>query len=81
MATEGHCLVERPAAKDHPGCSHGYRGFAVEALRLNPTKVIGVDISEGMLDVGRQKMKARQLDGIIELAFRRLRETSFEDNF
>ena len=31
----------------------GTGDFAVEALRLKPSKIIGVDISEGMLDVGR----------------------------
>ncbi len=59
----------------------GTGDFAVEALRLNPTKVIGVDISEGMLDVGRQKMKARQLDGIIELRSGDSEKLPFEDNF
>lgn len=59
----------------------GTGDFAVEALRLNPAKVIGVDISEGMLDVGRQKMKDRQLDGIIELRSGDSEKLPFEDNF
>jgi len=37
----------------------GTGDFAIEALRLNPDKVIGIDISEGMLDMGRKKMMAR----------------------
>ncbi|HNP94565.1 MAG TPA: bifunctional demethylmenaquinone methyltransferase/2-methoxy-6-polyprenyl-1,4-benzoquinol methylase UbiE [Cyclobacteriaceae bacterium] len=45
----------------------GTGDFAIEALRLKPEKVIGVDISDGMLSVGRQKIKNRKLDGIIEL--------------
>lgn len=59
----------------------GTGDFAVEALRLKPSKIIGVDISEGMLDVGRQKMKARQLDGIIELRSGDSEKLPFEDNF
>ncbi|MEP0368480.1 MAG: bifunctional demethylmenaquinone methyltransferase/2-methoxy-6-polyprenyl-1,4-benzoquinol methylase UbiE [Cyclobacteriaceae bacterium] len=45
----------------------GTGDFAIEALALNPDKVTGVDISEGMLDVGRAKMKKRKLDDKIEL--------------
>jgi len=36
----------------------GTGDFAIESLRLNPKEIIGMDISEGMLEVGRQKMKA-----------------------
>jgi demethylmenaquinone methyltransferase/2-methoxy-6-polyprenyl-1,4-benzoquinol methylase len=59
----------------------GTGDFAVEALRLSPSKIIGVDISEGMLEVGRQKMKSRQLDGIIELRSGDSEKLPFEDNF
>ncbi|MFT6865334.1 MAG: demethylmenaquinone methyltransferase/2-methoxy-6-polyprenyl-1,4-benzoquinol methylase [Cyclobacteriaceae bacterium] len=45
----------------------GTGDFAIEALALNPDKVIGVDISEGMLRVGREKMKQRKLNAKIEL--------------
>lgn len=45
----------------------GTGDFAIEALRLKPEKIIGIDISDGMLSVGRQKIKNRKLDGIIEL--------------
>jgi len=45
----------------------GTGDFAIEALVLQPEKIIGVDISEGMLDFGRQKMAKRKLDHIITL--------------
>lgn len=35
------------------------------AKKKNPKQIIGVDISEGMLDVGRQKVKKLNLDQII----------------
>ena len=35
----------------------GTGDFAIETLKLNPDKVIGVDISEKMLEVGRKKIK------------------------
>jgi demethylmenaquinone methyltransferase/2-methoxy-6-polyprenyl-1,4-benzoquinol methylase len=34
----------------------GTGDFAIEALALKPEKIIGVDISEGMLAVGREKI-------------------------
>jgi len=35
--------------------------------RLHPLKVTGIDISEGMLDLGRQKIQDQALDSFIEL--------------
>ena len=34
----------------------GTGDFAVEACKLNPREVIGLDISPGMLEVGKKKM-------------------------
>lgn len=45
----------------------GTGDFAIQALALNPEKVIGVDISDGMLDVGRRKLKARKMDDRVTL--------------
>ncbi len=45
----------------------GTGDFALQALVLNPEKIIGVDISEGMLEVGRRKVRERQLEHLIEL--------------
>ena len=45
----------------------GTGDFAIEALRLNPDHIIGVDISEGMLEVGRKKLKQKGLDNRITL--------------
>jgi len=58
----------------------GTGDFAIEALALNPEKVIGVDISEGMLAVGREKMKKRGLDDRIELQQGDSEGLKFEDN-
>ena len=45
----------------------GTGDFAIASLKLNPTEVVGIDISAGMLEVGREKMKARQFDSIITM--------------
>lgn len=59
----------------------GTGDFAIEALSLNPEKIIGVDISEGMLEVGRKKLKERGLDSRIELRSGDSEKLPFEDNF
>mgnify|MGYP003133586898 FL=1 len=58
----------------------GTGDFAIEALALNPEKVIGVDISEGMLNVGRKKMKQKKLDHLIELQMGDSEKLLFEEN-
>lgn len=45
----------------------GTGDFALQALALEPEKIIGVDISEGMLEVGRRKVRDRKLEHKIEL--------------
>jgi demethylmenaquinone methyltransferase/2-methoxy-6-polyprenyl-1,4-benzoquinol methylase len=45
----------------------GTGDFALEALTLKPDKIVGMDISEGMLTVGREKMKKRGVDQLIEM--------------
>lgn len=59
----------------------GTGDFALEALKLNPTKIIGVDISEGMLAVGKEKMKAKKVEHIIELEVGDSENLRFENNF
>lgn len=58
----------------------GTGDFAIQALDLNPTKVIGVDISEGMLEVGRKKMVAKGLESKIELQTGDSENLPFPDN-
>lgn len=58
----------------------GTGDFAIETLSLKPDKVIGVDISEGMLEVGRRKMKARGYDAIIEMRSGDSENLPFEEN-
>jgi demethylmenaquinone methyltransferase/2-methoxy-6-polyprenyl-1,4-benzoquinol methylase len=58
----------------------GTGDFAIETLSLKPEKVIGVDISEGMLEVGRKKMKARGYDAIIDLRSGDSENLPFEEN-
>ena len=45
----------------------GTADFAVAAAKLNPEKIVGIDLSEGMLKVGRQKIQKKGLSHLIEL--------------
>ncbi len=45
----------------------GTGDFAIEAMKLNPEKVVGVDISEGMLKLGVEKINKLGLQHKIEL--------------
>jgi demethylmenaquinone methyltransferase / 2-methoxy-6-polyprenyl-1,4-benzoquinol methylase len=44
----------------------GTGDFAIAATKLNPKRIIGFDISEQMINVGRSKVKKLGLDQIIE---------------
>ncbi len=59
----------------------GTGDFAIASLKLNPTEVVGVDISAGMLEVGREKMKARKFDSIITMTLGDSEALPFEDNY
>lgn len=59
----------------------GTGDLAIEANRiLKPKKIIGVDISEGMLNVGREKMKKLGLQDKIEMQMGDSEKLLFEDN-
>lgn len=45
----------------------GTGDFAIQALNLNPQKITGIDISEGMLSIGRKKIQKLKLSHRIEL--------------
>lgn len=45
----------------------GTGDFAIQSLELNPDKIIGIDISDGMLEVGRKKINSKNLSDKIEL--------------
>lgn len=58
----------------------GTGDFAIQALSLKPTLICGIDISEGMLEVGRRKIRERKLDHLIELKKGDSENIPFEQN-
>jgi demethylmenaquinone methyltransferase/2-methoxy-6-polyprenyl-1,4-benzoquinol methylase len=58
----------------------GTGDFAIEAMKLNPDKVVGVDISEGMLKFGVEKINKLGLQNKIELKLGDSENLPFSDN-
>jgi demethylmenaquinone methyltransferase/2-methoxy-6-polyprenyl-1,4-benzoquinol methylase len=58
----------------------GTGDFAIEAVKLNPERIIGVDISEGMLKIGVEKIKKLNLDNLITLQEGDSENLKFPDN-
>lgn len=58
----------------------GTGDFAISSLRLKPKEVIGVDISEGMLNVGKEKMKRKGYAKVIKMHLGDSEELQFADN-
>ena len=58
----------------------GTGDFALMSLKLKPDEVIGIDISEGMLAMGKEKINKRGLEKIIQLEKGDSENLRFEDN-
>jgi len=58
----------------------GTADLAIQSLSLNPEKVTGVDIAEKMLEIGRQKIRKKDLEDRIELQCADACALPFPDN-
>lgn len=58
----------------------GTGDLAIAASQLQPESIIGVDIADQMLEVGRKKIKEQQLDNIINLQHGDSEALPFETN-
>ena len=59
----------------------GTGDFAIALLKLKPEKIIGMDISSGMLEVGKNKMKAKNVSDIIDMQLGDSEQLPFENNY
>lgn len=57
----------------------GTGDFAFEALKLNPEKIVAVDLSQNMLDVGILKNQKRGTESIVEFVKGDSEKLDFED--
>ena len=58
----------------------GTGDFAIAAMKLNPSKIIGIDISEGMMKFGREKLQKLNLDKVITLQYGDAETCDLPDN-
>src|SRR5690554_758634 len=59
----------------------GTADFAIETLKLKPEEIIGIDISEGMLAIGKEKIKKKGVDNIISLELGDSENLRFQDAY
>ena len=71
-------------AETHPetilDIATGTGDLAINLVKTNANKIIGADISEGMLEVGRKKIAAKHLEKTIEMVFGDSENLPFENN-
>ena len=59
----------------------GTADFAILlAKALRPDRLVGIDLSEGMMEIGRGKVRKERLDGIVSLQKGDCMELAFADN-
>jgi demethylmenaquinone methyltransferase/2-methoxy-6-polyprenyl-1,4-benzoquinol methylase len=59
----------------------GTGDFAIALLKLQPNEVVGMDISDGMLEVGREKMRKNGFDKVISMRNGDSENLPFEDGY
>jgi demethylmenaquinone methyltransferase/2-methoxy-6-polyprenyl-1,4-benzoquinol methylase len=58
----------------------GTGDLAIMMAKLNPDRIVGLDISSGMLEVGKQKIASANLSNKIEMIVADSEEMPFQDN-
>ncbi len=76
--------VIRMLAKHHPceilDIATGTADFAIAATKISNAKITGIDISEGMLEIGQKKISRLKLEKKIELIKADSENLPFSDN-
>lgn len=81
LEKKGHPPAEALSPATHHDVATGTGDFAIQACQmLQPAELIGTDISEGMMNVGREKVKQLGLDKQISFAKEDCTALSFPDN-
>ena len=73
-------LLEPQSPKHILDIATGTGDFAIQAMSLNPEKIVGIDISQGMLEIGRQKISKKGLQEKINLQLGDSENLEFNDN-
>ena len=59
----------------------GTADFAIAAINLNPKKIIGIDISKQMIEIGNEKIKKNNISNKIDLIVADSENIPFPDNY
>jgi len=73
-------MLQPSAPKTILDIATGTGDFALEALKLDPEHIIGVDISEGMMEKGRAKLASKGVQDRITLQYGDSENLQFPDN-
>ena len=73
-------LIKEKQPKTILDIATGTGDLAINLAETNATKIIGLDISIGMLDIGKEKIKKKKLESKIEMVLGDSENMPFEDN-
>jgi len=73
-------LVEKINPETILDIATGTGDLAIALTKTNATKIIGLDLSSGMLEIGKQKVSKKGLDKTIEMVLADSENIPFEDN-
>ncbi|MBP2834082.1 bifunctional demethylmenaquinone methyltransferase/2-methoxy-6-polyprenyl-1,4-benzoquinol methylase UbiE [Aquimarina sp. U1-2] len=74
-------LVKETQPKSILDVATGTGDLAINLSKTGADQIIGLDISTGMLDVGRNKIKNKQLDKVIQMVKGDSENLSYDDNY
>jgi len=76
--------VVKMVAETHPeeilDIATGTGDFAIMLAKIKPRRIVGLDISAGMLKVGKKKVKEKNLENLIEMVLGDSENLPFDDN-
>lgn len=73
-------LLKKESPKHILDVATGTADLAIEALSLNPERIVGIDISDKMLAVGKKKLEKLGVDHIIQLQLGDSENLPFDDD-
>ncbi|MGB1309245.1 MAG: ubiquinone/menaquinone biosynthesis methyltransferase, partial [Oceanihabitans sp.] len=73
-------MVKKTKPKTILDIATGTGDLAINLAQCNADKIIGLDISSGMLEVGKAKVKKQQLEATIEMVIGDSENLPFEEN-
>ncbi|MGY3791154.1 bifunctional demethylmenaquinone methyltransferase/2-methoxy-6-polyprenyl-1,4-benzoquinol methylase UbiE [uncultured Aquimarina sp.] len=74
-------IVSKTQPKNILDVATGTGDLAINLAETGATEIVGLDISAGMLDVGKDKIKAKKLDQIITMVKGDGESLPYEDNY